>query len=121
MSGVAYHRSGLVGERRWDHPVADQGLLAGARPEEVRRPTDGDLDAPGIVGGHEVAGHLGADAPLAGVGVVAAVLSERPSVGASVHVDVVHRDQPRIGGLGGGDRRRLQAGELLRPAMIRRV
>jgi hypothetical protein len=33
--GVAHHRSGLVGERRWDHPVADQRLLAGARPEEV--------------------------------------------------------------------------------------
>ena len=100
-------------------PISD--CCAGARPEEVRRPPDGDLDAPGVVGGHQVAGHRGADAALAGVGVVGAVLGERPSVGAPVHVDVVHRDQARAGGLGGGDRRRLQAGELLRPAVIRRV
>jgi hypothetical protein len=95
--------------------------LAGARAEEVRRAPDGHLDAPGVVGGHQVAGHGRADAALAGVGVVRAVLGERLSVGASVHVDVVDHDQSRAGALRGGDRRRLQAGEILSPAVIRRV
>jgi hypothetical protein len=90
-------------------------------PEEVRRPPDGDVDASGVVSGHEVAGHRGADATFAGVGVVGAVLGERPAAGPPVHVDVVHHDQARAGGLRGADRRRLQPGELLRPPVIRRV
>ena len=110
-----------MGECGRDHPVADQRLRAGARPEEVRRAPDGDLDAPGVVGGHQVAGHRGADAALAGVGLVGAVLGERPSVGAPVHVDVVHHDQARAGGLRGRDRGRLQTGELLAPPVIRRI
>src|SRR3954454_21185097 len=119
--GAAHHRRGLVGERGRDHPVADQRLPAGARAEEIRRTADADLDAPGVVRGHQVTRHRGAHATLARVRVIAAVLGERASVGPSVHVDVVDHDQPGTGGLRGGDRGRLQAGELLRPAVIQGV
>jgi hypothetical protein len=36
--GVTHHRGGRVGERARNHPVADQRLCAGARPEEVPTP-----------------------------------------------------------------------------------
>src|SRR3954464_13420185 len=68
---VAHHRSRFAGQGRGDDPVADEGLRSGAWTEEVRRPPDGDLNASGVTRGHQVAGHRGADAPLAGVRVIA--------------------------------------------------
>jgi len=43
------------------------------------------------------------------------------AVGAAVHVDVLHADQPGAGGLGGGEDAGLQAGEQLDPLVVGRV
>ena len=100
-------------------PISDCAPARGPKKSEARPTVTWTRSA--SWGGHEVVGHLGADAALAGVRVVGAILGERPSVGAPVHVDVVHRDQARAGGLRGGDRRRLQGGKLPSPAVVRRV
>ena len=53
--------------------------------------------------------------------VVSAVLGQRLPVGAPVHVDVLHADQPRAGGFGGGEDTGLQGRELRRPLRVGRA
>src|SRR4051794_32846110 len=100
-------------------PINDCAPARGPKKSDAR-PTL-TWTRPGVVRGHQVTRHRGAHATLAGVRVIVAVLGERASVGPSVHVDVVDHDLTGTGGLRGGDRGRLQRGELLRPAVIRRV
>jgi hypothetical protein len=73
------------------------------------------------MGGQELAGHAGAQLALLGVSRVGVGLSQGLAVGAAVHVDVLHADQPGAGGLGGGEDAGLQAGEQLHPLVVGRV
>ena len=67
----------------------------------------------GIV--HRAFGHPGAQLAFLGVGRIGAGLGKGLAGGTPVHVDVLHADQPRAGGLGGCEHPGLQGGEQLHP------
>ena len=121
LVGVAEHGGGLAGQGGGEDAVAEVGLGAAAGAEVVRGAADRDLDAAGVVGGEQLARHPAAELSLRGVGVVGAVLGQRASGGAAVHVDVLHADQAGAGGLGGGEHAGLQARELCGPLGVGRV
>src|SRR6266511_5350706 len=121
LVGVAQDGGGLAGQRGREDAVAQVGLGAAARAEVVRGPAGGDLDPSGLVGGQQLAGHAGAELPLLGVGRMRAGLGEGLAVGAPVHVDVLHADQPGPGGFGGGKHAGLEGGEQLDPLVVGRV
>ena len=57
LVGVAEHGGGLAGQGGGEDPVAEVGLGAAAGAEVVRGAADRDLDASGLVGGEQFAGH----------------------------------------------------------------
>ena len=77
LVGVAEHGGGLAGQGGGEDAVAEVGLGAAAGTEVVRGAADRDLDAAGLVGGEQLAGHPAAQLALLGVGGVGAVLGER--------------------------------------------
>jgi hypothetical protein len=121
LVGVAEHGGGPARQSGREDPVAEVGLGAAAGTEVVRGAPDRDRDASGLMGREQVPRHPAPQLSLPGVGVMSPVLGERPAGGASVHVDVLHADQPGAGGLGGGDHTSLQGGELCDPLVVRRV
>ena len=88
-----------------------------ARAEKVRGTGRHHAQAPGAVGGLQVAPHLGPDGALAGGGREREIRGEGPG-GGPVAVEVLGHDQERARRRGGIDRPGLQGGELLRPAMV---
>jgi len=121
LVGVAEHGGGGAGQGRGEDPVAEVGLGAAAGTEVVGGATDGDLDPSGPMRREELPSHPPPELPLLGVRVIRAVFGERASGRSPVHVDVLHADQPRAAGFGGGQHAGLQGGELLEPAPVGRV
>jgi hypothetical protein len=118
---VAQDRGRLVVEGGGDDPVAQHGLGAAAGAEVVRGPTGGHLHIAGRMRRLELAGHPGAQRAFLGVGGIGAGLGQGLAVGAAVHVDVFHADQPGPGGLGGGQHAGLEGGEQLDPLGVGRI
>jgi hypothetical protein len=73
------------------------------------------------VGGQQLVGHPGAQLAFLGVGGIGVGLGEGLAVGAPVHVDIFHANQPGAGALGSGEHAGLQAGEQLDPLVVGRV
>jgi hypothetical protein len=81
LVGVAHDGGGPALERGREDAVAEVGLGAAAGAEVVRGAADDDLDAAGLVGGQQLAGHAGAKLPLLGMGGVRVGLGERLAAG----------------------------------------
>jgi hypothetical protein len=92
-----------------------------AGSEVIRSTADGNFDAAGVLGMQEFGSHFGAEPALGRMRVVGSVFGQWASCRSTVHVDVLHADQPGACGFRGGKHCGLQCGELCAPLVIGRV